>query len=59
MKSSATMTIGEVAGHFGLATDVLRHWETMGLLSLARATAVFVAAGPLCRPCRLVAAGRL
>ena len=38
MKSSATMSIGEVAGHFGLATHVLRHWETMGLLSPARAT---------------------
>ena len=36
MKSSATMGIGEVAGHFGLATHVLRHWETMGLLSPAR-----------------------
>jgi MerR family transcriptional regulator, copper efflux regulator len=33
------MSIGEVAGHFGLATHVLRHWETMGLLSPARATA--------------------
>lgn len=39
MKSSVTMSIGEVAGHFGLATHVLRHWETMGLLSPARATA--------------------
>jgi MerR family transcriptional regulator, copper efflux regulator len=38
MKSSATMSIGEVAGHFGLATHVLRHWETVGLLSPARAT---------------------
>jgi MerR family transcriptional regulator, copper efflux regulator len=38
MKSSAAMTIGEVAGHFGLATHVLRHWETMGLLSPARGT---------------------
>jgi MerR family transcriptional regulator, copper efflux regulator len=38
MKSSATMSIGEIAGHFGLATHVLRHWETMGLLSPARAT---------------------
>jgi MerR family transcriptional regulator, copper efflux regulator len=37
MKSSATMSIGEVAGYFGLATHVLRHWETMGLLSPARA----------------------
>jgi len=32
------MSIGEVAGHFGLATHVLRHWETMGLLSPVRAT---------------------
>jgi len=31
------MSIGEIAGHFGLATHVLRHWETMGLLSPARA----------------------
>jgi MerR family transcriptional regulator, copper efflux regulator len=38
MKSTATMSIGEVAGQFGLATHVLRHWETMGLLSPARAT---------------------
>ena len=38
MKSSATMSIGEAAGHFGLATHVLRHWETMGLLSPTRAT---------------------
>ena len=32
------MSIGEVAGHFGLATHVLRHWETMGLLSPVCAT---------------------
>lgn len=32
------MSIGEVAGQFGLATHVLRHWETLGLLSPARAT---------------------
>jgi DNA-binding transcriptional MerR regulator len=32
------MSIGEVAGHFGLATHVLRHWEAMGLLWPARAT---------------------
>jgi hypothetical protein len=31
------MSIGEIAGHFGLATHVLRHWETMGLLSPERA----------------------
>lgn len=33
------MTIGEVAGHFGLPTHVLRHWESMGLLSPARVAA--------------------
>lgn len=38
MKSSATMDIGEIAGHFGLATHVLRHWETIGLLSPVRAS---------------------
>jgi MerR family transcriptional regulator, copper efflux regulator len=32
------MSIGEVAGQFGLAAHVLRHWETMGLLSPPRAT---------------------
>jgi DNA-binding transcriptional MerR regulator len=32
------MSIGEVAGHFGQATHVLRHWESMGLLWPARAT---------------------
>ncbi len=32
------MSIGEVAGQFGLPTHVLRHWETMGLLSPARET---------------------
>jgi MerR family transcriptional regulator, copper efflux regulator len=37
MKSSATMDIGEIAGHFGLATHVLRYWETIGLLSPVRA----------------------
>ncbi|MFD8563568.1 MerR family transcriptional regulator [Streptosporangium canum] len=30
------MTIGDVAARFGLATHVLRHWESMGLLSPAR-----------------------
>ncbi|GLW99141.1 MerR family transcriptional regulator [Microtetraspora sp. NBRC 16547] len=30
------MTIGEIAGHFGLATHVLRHWEAMGLLTPTR-----------------------
>jgi DNA-binding transcriptional MerR regulator len=37
MKSS-TRTIGEVAAHFDLPTHVLRHWESEGLLSPARAT---------------------
>lgn len=34
MKSSpaAEWTIGELAAHFGLATHVLRHWESVGLL---------------------------
>lgn len=35
MKSSS-LTIGQVADHFGLPTHVLRHWETMGLLAPAR-----------------------
>ncbi|MFG1998165.1 MerR family transcriptional regulator [Spirillospora sp. NPDC048911] len=39
MKSSGvSMSIGEVAAHFGLATHVLRHWESMGLLAPARVT---------------------
>lgn len=32
MKSSGS-TIGEFAHRFGLATHVLRHWESMGLLA--------------------------
>ena len=36
MKSSE-LTIGELAGRFGLATHVLRHWESVGLLAPARA----------------------
>jgi DNA-binding transcriptional MerR regulator len=39
MKSSvpdAHLTIGELASRFGLATHVLRHWESMGLLNPAR-----------------------
>lgn len=36
MKSSATMSIGAVAARFGLATHVLRHWESVGLLTPAR-----------------------
>ena len=41
MKSSGpgALTIGEVADHFGLPTHVLRHWESVGLLTPARATA--------------------
>jgi DNA-binding transcriptional MerR regulator len=35
MKSSP-MTIGQVAGHFSLPAHVLRHWESVGLLSPAR-----------------------
>ncbi|WP_406079310.1 MerR family transcriptional regulator [Micromonospora sp. NBC_00858] len=33
---SRPMTIGEVADHFGLPAHVLRHWESVGLLSPAR-----------------------
>lgn len=29
------MTIGELAGRFGLATHVLRHWESVGVLAPA------------------------
>ncbi|WP_121180885.1 MerR family transcriptional regulator [Nocardiopsis sp. Huas11] len=37
MKSSeGELTIGELAGDFGLATHVLRHWESVGLLHPAR-----------------------
>jgi MerR family copper efflux transcriptional regulator len=42
MKSStdeATLSVGEVAQRFGLATHVLRHWESLGLLSPTRTTA--------------------
>ncbi|WP_199430346.1 helix-turn-helix domain-containing protein [Qaidamihabitans albus] len=42
MKSSEperTLGIGQVAERFGLATHVLRHWESMGLLSPVRAEA--------------------
>ena len=35
MKSSP-LTIGQVADHFGLPTHVLRHWESVGLLSPTR-----------------------
>jgi len=30
------MSIGELAGEFGLATHVLRHWESAGVLEPAR-----------------------
>jgi MerR family transcriptional regulator, copper efflux regulator len=36
MKSTATLTIGDLAARFGLATHVLRHWESMGLLEPAK-----------------------
>jgi MerR family transcriptional regulator, copper efflux regulator len=38
MKSSPVgeLTIGQLADHFGLATHVLRHWESVGLLHPVR-----------------------
>jgi MerR family copper efflux transcriptional regulator len=36
MKSSADFSIGELAERFGLATHVLRHWESVGLLDPER-----------------------
>ena len=39
MKSSLTLSIGEMAGRFGLETHVLRHWEDVGLLKPARDSA--------------------
>lgn len=39
MKSTAReqhLTVGEVAGRFGLRGHVLRHWETIGLLAPGR-----------------------
>jgi MerR family copper efflux transcriptional regulator len=36
MKSSDGWTIGELAHRFGLATHVLRHWESVGLLAPER-----------------------
>ena len=33
--SGGELTIGELAGRFGLATHVLRHWEDVGLLEPA------------------------
>lgn len=37
MKSS--LSIGDIAGRFGLETHVLRHWEDVGLLAPARDSA--------------------
>ncbi|MGW5384961.1 helix-turn-helix domain-containing protein [Nocardia sp. NPDC003963] len=34
-RSAATYSIGELAARFGLATHVLRHWESAGLLTPA------------------------
>ena len=41
MKSSRdrTWSVGDVAERFGLPTNVLRHWESVGLLEPARDTA--------------------
>lgn len=41
MKSSRgrTWSVGEVAERFGLPTNVLRHWESVGLLEPARDSA--------------------
>ncbi|WP_199733402.1 MerR family transcriptional regulator [Micromonospora sp. BL4] len=42
MKSTVnpgSMSIGEIARRFGLAPHVLRHWESVGLLSPSRAVA--------------------
>jgi MerR family copper efflux transcriptional regulator len=36
MKAGDAMTIGELAHRFGLATHVLRHWESVGLLAPQR-----------------------
>lgn len=38
MKSSEALSIGEIAQWFGLATHVLRHWESMGLLAPGRSS---------------------
>jgi MerR family transcriptional regulator, copper efflux regulator len=38
MKSSEDLAIGELAERFGLATHVLRHWESVGLLQPTRTT---------------------
>jgi MerR family transcriptional regulator, copper efflux regulator len=36
MRSSDELSIGELARRFGLATHVLRHWESVGLLAPVR-----------------------
>jgi MerR family copper efflux transcriptional regulator len=36
MKSSQTLGVGQVAEQFGMATHVLRHWESVGLLTPRR-----------------------
>lgn len=36
MKSTPEFGIGDLAAHFGLATHVLRHWESIGLLAPRR-----------------------
>ncbi|MEV5767187.1 MerR family transcriptional regulator [Micromonospora sp. NPDC052213] len=36
MKSTVGVSIGDAAARFGLATHVLRHWESMGLLAPSR-----------------------
>ena len=37
MKSTAIMSIGDIAERFGVPAHVLRHWESMGLLAPSRA----------------------
>ncbi|GHC77666.1 hypothetical protein GCM10007079_15040 [Nocardiopsis terrae] len=37
-RSGGELTIGELARSFGLATHVLRHWESVGVLEPARRT---------------------
>ncbi len=36
LSTGHALGIGELAAHFGLATHVLRHWESMGLLEPRR-----------------------
>ncbi|MEU1481969.1 MerR family DNA-binding transcriptional regulator [Streptomyces sp. NPDC005760] len=55
MKSSgdngvSAMSIGALAARFGLATHVLRHWESMGLLHPVHdRRALYPARDPACR----------